>query len=286
MKDYNNINNRYYYNQKLKNKLNCPLFNLSQNTIDNSKKDRNTKNSIDYNLNNSEYYTKLNIKKIQKIQTNILNDYEYDYDSNKSLNKKNDPSKNYYHRKNYYSKDFINNNNQNNIYNLNVTNNSHSINPNYPKYNIYNKSFLKEESPDYSIKKYNQKGYNTNINNDYNKHKKSVSNTSYDFKRIKYKNNKEAKKIPVIVISQKHKYSKTSNNFFMRNRNIVKIQAAWRGYFLRKIAIGSIKKYIGFMALIKYLEKLFYNNIEYLFNEFLFMLQKYLDEKKKEYIYK
>ena len=64
-------------------------------------------------------------------------------------------------------------------------------------------------------------------------------------------------------------------NFYKRKENIIKIQSVWRGYFLRKIAVGSIKKYIGFIALIKYMEKIFSNNIEYLFYEFIFLLRKY-----------
>ena len=67
------------------------------------------------------------------------------------------------------------------------------------------------------------------------------------------------KRLPAIVVSVKRSKKKIrqKNN---KNGNIIKIQSAWRGYFLRKIAIGSIKKYIGFIALIKYIQKIYDKN--------------------------
>ena len=68
------------------------------------------------------------------------------------------------------------------------------------------------------------------------------------------------KKLPIIIISNKSAKKKTfikNKNFVNKKKNgIIKIQSAWRGYFLRKLAIGSIKKYIGFLSLIKYMEKI------------------------------
>ena len=65
---------------------------------------------------------------------------------------------------------------------------------------------------------------------------------------------------------QKNKNRFSSYNSYNEGKNVLKIQAVWRGYFLRKIAIGSIKKYIGFVALMKYLEKIIYDNKKYIFD--------------------
>ena len=138
-------------------------------------------------------------------------------------------------------------------------------------------------SYDYIIRDY--KNIN-NPNSQTKKNNKMFSNTTYDFKKINCKplNNKEEKRIPMIVVTKKPNRSKTSMNFFKKRQNIIKIQSVWRGYFFRNIAVGSIKKYIGFIALIKYMEKSFFNNIEYLFYDFLYLLKKYCNESK--YIYK
>ena len=67
------------------------------------------------------------------------------------------------------------------------------------------------------------------------------------------------KRLPAIVVSVKRSKKKIRQKNY-KNGNIIKIQSAWRGYFLRKIAIGSIKKYIGFIALIKYIQKIYDKN--------------------------
>ena len=64
------------------------------------------------------------------------------------------------------------------------------------------------------------------------------------------------KRLPAIVVSVKRSKKRIRQKNF-KKENIIKIQSAWRGYFLRKIAIGSIKKYIGFIALIKYIQKIY-----------------------------
>ena len=83
------------------------------------------------------------------------------------------------------------------------------------------------------------------------------------------------KKLPIIIISNKSAKKKTyikNKNFENKKKNgIIKIQSAWRGYFLRKLAIGSIKKYIGFLSLIKYMEKIYIKSMKFLF---LFRLKK------------
>ena len=73
---------------------------------------------------------------------------------------------------------------------------------------------------------------------------------------------------PVIIISKKSKGKIKS----IRNNNIekiIKIQAYWRGYYLRTIAIGGIKKYIGFIALIKYIQKKYILNIKKFYSFFI-----------------
>ena len=282
MKEYNRSKQINYRNQqKLKNK------NPSSINVCNNKQFNINQINNNYITKKSEISTKINIKNIQK---NIIEDFDNELINKKIENYKLYPSKAFYHRKNYYSKDLTNYNNfnTNNSY-LNMTNIS-SEHKNYQKYktkySIYNSSFIKiNNSRDYSI---NDNKIKSNSNNIFknSRNKRNFSKTLYDFKNIKYKmpNKKEEKRIPVIVVSKKSNY-KTSTNFFNRRKYIIKIQSAWRGYFLRKIAVGSIKKYIGFIALIKYLEKIFFNNIEYLFYEFLFFVKKY-DKRKTKYIYK
>ena len=90
------------------------------------------------------------------------------------------------------------------------------------------------------------------------------------------------KKLPIIIVSNKRpkkKHNFQNGNIVNKKRNgIIKIQSAWRGYFLRKIAIGSIEKYIGFLALIKYMQKMYIKNMKFLF---LFKLKKIV----KDFIY-
>ena len=100
------------------------------------------------------------------------------------------------------------------------------------------------------------------------------------------------KKLPIIIISNKSAKKKTyikNMNFVNKKRDgIIKIQSAWRGYFLRKLAIGSIKKYIGFLSLIKYMEKIYIKSMKFLF---LFRLKKitkdFINENNnKNYVFK
>ena len=274
MRDFNNKKNLPYQNLKLKKNKTTNLINSFQ------KKNQNLNQiNLGYKTDKQEMFKKINTNNIQR---NIIDEYENELINKEKERNNPHPSKEFYHKKNYYSKDLTennyvtnynnNNNNNNNSY-FNLTNIS-SEHKNYKKYrtkySIYNTSFKNDiASHDYSLNDYKKK-YNSDIKN----HNRNYSNTSYDFKKIKYNlpNNKE-KKIPVIVVSKKPKNSYTSN-IIRKRKKIIKIQSAWRGYFLRKIAVGSIKKYIGFIALIKYLEKVFSNNIEYLFYEFLFLLKK------------
>ena len=281
MKDYDE--NKFYPFKRLPKKTNPFVINLSQNRFQNYKgqsKDSVNKNKNKFNPNKSELFPKLNIKNIQK---NIIEDYEKDISDNRYNNAR--PSKEFYHRKNYFSRDFSNNKLlQNNSF-ISLNNKNNTVNKNYKKYN--NKYHFRNsyESSDYSNK--DNKKYNTNSKYS-NSHSNNInSNTSYDFKKMKYTlpNNKEERRIPIIVVTKKLNKYKTSLNFFQKRTKIIRIQAAWRGYFLRKIAVGSIKKYIGFIALVKYLEKVFLKNIEFYFYEFLFLMKKFCEERINKYKY-
>ena len=144
-------------------------------------------------------------------------------------------------------------------------------------YQKYNDNDSKYNDPKYKLKK-------TFINN-YNYTK--LFNQSYDYSQYKlFKNKiKEEKRYPVIVVQKKNTYISPNPNFANYNRysnrkKIIKIQSNWRGYFLRKIAVGSIKKYIGFVALMKYLEKIMDNNFRFFFSYIINLLRQY-DGKSK-----
>ena len=85
---------------------------------------------------------------------------------------------------------------------------------------------------------------------------------------------------------QKNKNRSSSYNSYKERKNVIKIQAVWRGYFLRKIAVGSIKKYIGFVALMKYSEKIIYDNKKYIYDMLINLLKKYNDDKNSKYKYR
>ena len=286
MKEFGGSKISIYRNQKILKNKNPTSINDSKNKYFNTKKINN-----ELNTQKPEIFTKINITNIQK---NIIEDFENELISKKKGNYKPHPSKVFYHLKNNYWKDLTNyypHSNNSCLYKTNISSGNKDYKKYNTKYSIYNTSFKKiNNSRDYSINDYKIKtNSNTNLNTNFRniKNYRNCFNTSYDFKNIKYKipNKKEEKRIPVIVVTKKSNY-KTSTNFFKRRKNIIKIQSAWRGYFLRKIAVGSIKKYIGFIALIKYLEKIYFNNIEYLFFEFLFLVNKYCNKRKTKYIYK
>ena len=104
--------------------------------------------------------------------------------------------------------------------------------------------------------------YNDNYNN-------TITNYYNDYTQKTINNIKN--RYPVIIISKKTKGKikniKNNNNL----EKIKKIQANWRGYYLRTMAIGGIKKYIGFIALIKYIQKIYIKHKKILF---LFYLKK------------
>ena len=107
MIDNNSTKKRLNFDEKYQKKINYSL-NFTQNSIDNLKRDINSnKTKLIINSDQYEPFTKINIK---NIQSNIISDYEYENKSKKKQNLKQKlvPSKNYYHKRNYYSKDFSN----------------------------------------------------------------------------------------------------------------------------------------------------------------------------------
>ena len=212
---------------------------------------RNNKNKSKFNPKISDIFTKLNINNFQR---NIINKYEKEKDrtikrnyiirnvkpieTNKSINIIPNYSTNLYFYRN--KNNFINNNKDN----------TH-------KYTICNYTKL---SPDYSMN-------NTSSNNYLNYTQKKCKN--YE------------RKYPVIMVSDKRNKKMKNNRYINiinnKREKIIKIQSIWRGYFLRKIAIGSIKKYVGFVALIKYMNKIYIKKMK-----ILFLLKM---KKNKDFIY-
>ena len=139
----------------------------------------------------------------------------------------------------------------------------------------------------YNQPKYKNKNKKININNyDYNK---IFTNQSYDLVSDSYNyknNNSNKKKYPIIIVDKNKRYRFSTYNNNDEKKSIIKIQSVWRGYYLRKIAVGSIKKYIGFIALMKYLEKTIKNNKKDLFNEIINLLKKFTDDKNYKYRFK
>ena len=90
-----------------------------------------------------------------------------------------------------------------------------------------------------------------------------------------------------ITIYMETSKNKTSNYFFVKNkkkdeelRKIIVIQSFWRGHFLRKLVVGGLEKYYSSIAMGKYLEKIYHNNIDFLFNYFLTLLNEFILKKK------
>ena len=295
MKDNNNSKRRYYQNKKLQSRTHSGTINLDPNNIINLKKlanDKYEQRNKNMKSNKSGIFTKLNIKN-DKI--NLLNEYEDDLIDEKKNELDSHPKKTF-HKKNNHSKD-LNNDDDNSPLNYSQLNKSkiknkrrkyRRINTNHEYINSFQNN---DKSHDYII------GDFSKISKDFEKPKYSTktnvinnnNNKSYDFKNDKnaQKSYREQKPIPVIVVSKKnYNFGNSAYNYFKKKESIIKIQSAWRGYFLRKIAVGSIKKYIGFIALIKYLDKVYLNNIHDLFEEFILLIKSYEIEKKKQLVYR
>ena len=279
----NNDSNKYYKLLQISSyKTHYFPHNLNESLLKNLK--------LQYNTRNNKY----NINDRKNIKANMTK-YFYEKmkdDFNNSLIHKRINSNNiqritnaFYHKKLNKSNNLINyitppfNNYKLNLYNTNNGRNK------YKKFKlksgIYNPSFRNNNKSHDNKRKYNSNSY-TKYNN------KTFFNTSYDFKKTNYQiqNYNGDKSLPVIVISKKKGTYITSNDFYKKNKSIIKIQSAFRGYLLRKITIVSLKKYIGFIALIRYLQKIKLNNIEYLFDKFIFLLKKYCKQQKLKHIYK
>ena len=290
MRDSSNSKRRYYQNKRRLNNIQPSTNNfepinmnnlINLKTLQNERKERPMMN---LNQNKSQIFKKLNIKNAPKCIT------EYENDSRNKIKNKVPPVQNtYVHRKNCYSKDLTYSTKSpfsSSYYNKSNTSQKkyHKINP---KQNIYKNSFRNNDnSHDYVISNY-RNIYN-NPNSKYNTSSFRLNaNKSYDIQNDKFfpKTHREGKRIPVIVVSKKHFNTSTYNNL-QKRKCIIKIQSAWRGYFLRKIAVGSIKKYIGFIALIKYLDKIYINNFQYFFEVFISLMRNFDCKKKFKYIYK
>jgi hypothetical protein len=290
MRDGSNSKRRYYQNKRKLNNIqpNTNDFEpINVNNLTNLKtlqNDRKERPVMNLNQNKSQIFKKLNIKNAPKCITEYEND-RWDKNENKVP-----PSQNtYVHRKNCYSKDLTYSTKSpfsSSGYNKSNTSQKkfHKINP---KQNIYKNSFRNNDnSHDYVISNY-RNIYN-NPNSKYNTSSFRInSNKSYEIQNDKFMPNtyREGKRIPVIVVSKKH-FNTSTYNSLQKRRCIIKIQSAWRGYFLRKIAVGSIKKYIGFIALIKYLDKIYINNFQYFFEEFISIMKNFDCNKQFKYIYK
>ena len=290
MRDSSNSKRRYYQNKRRLNNIQPTTNNfepinvnslINLKTLQNERKERPMMN---LNQNKSQIFKKLNIKNAPKCIT------EYESDKGDKIKNKAPPVQNtYVHRKNCYSKDLTYSEKSpfsSSYYNKSNTSQKkfHKINP---KQNMYKNSFRNNDnSHDYVISNY-RNIYN-NPNSKYNTSSFRLNaNKSYDIQNDKFfpKTHREGKRIPVIVVSKKHFNTSTYNNL-QKRKCIIKIQSAWRGYFLRKIAVGSIKKYIGFIALIKYLDKIYINNFQYFFEVFISLMKNYDCNKQFKYIYK
>ena len=289
---------RFYLNQKEKNSSYPVSINPDKNTnkLNNIKlfDEPHNRRYLGFNSNTSEVIDKIDTKNNYLRNRNDIglnrimdekkaNKYSFmNYQNNKDINAFNSSSlnkKKYLNRTNadnnakkYY--DSLSKKSDYKTIKRNNDNLNNYSNSNYQKYNVSDSKF---NDPKYKLKK-------TFINNyDYTK----LFNQSYDYSQYKlFKNNiKEDKRYPVIVVQKKNTYIPSNPNFYNYNKysnrkKIIKIQSNWRGYFLRKIAVGSIKKYIGFVALMKYLEKIMDNDLKYYFFYVINLLRKYVEELK------
>ena len=203
----------------------------------------------------------LNDKKRSIINNNRDN---YNLNSNKYYNylQKKSDNKTITQDKEEFGNDFANNKNKN-----------------YKNYKNYND---------------NKDGKNTSaiitLNN--NDIKKNYRNHRYNLSKDKYNNNL---KINFNINNKREKNYTPSKNinprFVIHNRfndrkKIIKIQSVGIVHYLRKIAVGSVKKYIGFVALVKYIEKIFDNYKKKILNKAFNILKDYIYNKNLKYRYR
>ena len=285
MQDNNYSKRRYYLNKKGPNYSYTSPYNNEKNKYKNlklSEKVNYNQRYLGLRSNDSNESENINSKN-KKEQKDIVKD---NISFNNKLNNYIQCSKDV---SNYKSNDNNNNNKSLNYYKsptrynyLNKTNNNDNKNNRY--YNYMNKK------PDYKTVINNNESKDNLSNNNNNgpksKNKKIIinnydynkifTNQTYDnnFEKSKNKNN-EKEKIPVIVVEKNRRYRFTTHNNYNERKKIIRIQAVWRGYFLRKIAVGSIKKYIGFIALFKYLDSIINSNKHKIFREIINLFKKH-----------
>ena len=214
------------------------------------------KNKIDKFEPNPNQYIKFNSNLIKN------NNYYFTY-----INKKPTPRK-----ENEESKKTINSINENQIYNYSSNSNNDLIQSysKKPNYNISNDQ-LGNNSKEPNLSRYKQilnkmidqyancENSKENINNLL---KKSISSQKYSIghkakvfsptlkKRILDDN---GEKIKQIYYTGDNRSIKRKNKLYIQK--VIRLQAFWRGYFLRKIIVRGMKKYYGLIYIYKLLKK-------------------------------
>ena len=306
MKD-NSSKRRFYLNRKVQNNSYSSPYNSEKN----KDKDIKLSNDIHYKgkyvgLNpdsskimkytNNRYSNRTVIQEDMSLTQSRINNYlqksnDNIFKNNKSSNNFNSHSlgKKYLNNSNINSKNNNNNNNNKNTNNNNITNlryyNYMQKKPDYSKVNQDSSNshiYIISDNQKY----YNeQKNKNKKVNISNYDYKKIFKNQTYDLSQNNYannnnNNNKEEKKFPLIIIEQKNRYHRFSTrNSHSEKNQIIKIQSVWRGYYLRKVAVGSIKKYIGFVALMKYSEVIFNKKKKSLLYDVINLLKRYINSK-------
>ena len=300
---------RYYLNRKENNNSYNLSHQAEQDKLKNLKltqKTRYNNRYIDLNINSSDYSKNLNFLNYLKTKDNnedlsnnskknktyILSSKDNSNNLNESQNIKNNHN-------NKYTSPSSNNRNQNKT---NINNQKlYTYIPtkkNDDKSLVKNNLFRQENNSDltkknnnnyiYYNEKYKNKNKNTIINN-YNFNKIFLNQINdFSIEKFNIQNIFKEKKNLLITAEPKRRYRFFTHNNSEEIKKIIKIQSAWKGYFLRNIVIKSIKKYIAFIALIKYLEKIMNNNKKTIFEEIIKLLKKYINEKsiKNKYMRK
>ena len=291
---------RYYLNRRSQNNSSMSPYNTEKSNYKNLNATENSDNNkymginsnisqIPKNLNFKNYQT--NIDNIRQVSLKLRNNTFLQQTKDNSLSLSQDVKKNNF---NYFISPSPRIKEQKKV-NINTGNlryyNYSNKQPDYKTstQNSYDYQYHKVSNAYnyYNQPKYKNKNKKININNyDYNK---IFTNQSYDLVSDSYNyknNNNNKKKYPIIIVDKNKRYRFSTYNNNDEKKSIIKIQSVWRGYYLRKIAVGSIKKYIGFIALMKYLEKTIKNNKKDLFNEIINLLKKFTDDKNYKYRFK
>ena len=86
---------------------------------------------------------------------------------------------------------------------------------------------------------------------------------SPSFKQLICNNNKTIKKNEIISLTDNRSKNQRNKNFIY---NIIKIQASWRGYYLRKIVVRGMEKYHGLIYIYRLLKKYILKRIKNIFD--------------------